>query len=88
MTYTYSHLVELVDGDEELIVQLVERGVITRGAGDVVLVDVEQVLCVRTLWRELEVDWPGIEVALRLRDELAAARRRITALEQQLSLGR
>ena len=53
-----------------------------------VLVDVEQVLCVRTLWRELEVDWPGIEVALRLRDELAAARRRITALEQQLSLGR
>ncbi len=84
MTYTYAHLVELVDGDEELIVELVAHGVITRGAGDVVLVDVEQVLVVRTLWRELEVDWPGIEIALRLRDELAAARKRIAELEQQL----
>ena len=86
MTYTYAHLVELVDGDEELIVQLVERGVIARGAGDVVLVDVEQVLVVRTLWRELEVDWAGIEVALHLRGELAAARKRIAELEQQLRL--
>ena len=46
--------------------------------------DVEQVLVVRTLWRELEVDWPGIEVALRLHGELAAARKRIAELEQQL----
>lgn len=84
MTHTYAHLVELVDGDEELIVELVAHGVITRGAGDVVLVDVEQVLVVRTLWRELEVDWPGIEVALRLHGELAAARKRIAELEQQL----
>jgi hypothetical protein len=81
--YTYRHLVELVDGDEELIAELVERGMIVRGAAadDHVRVDVEQVLVVRTLWRELEVDWPGIELVLRLRGELAAARKRIAELE-------
>ena len=82
--YTYQHLVELVGGDEELILELVERGVIERRDGDRVLVDVEEVLIVRTLWRDLELDWPGIEVVLRLRAELAAARKRIGELEARL----
>jgi len=82
--HTYQHLVELVGGDEELILELVERGVIERRDGDRVLVDVEEVLIVRTLWRDLELDWPGIEVVLRLRAELAAARKRIGELEARL----
>jgi hypothetical protein len=43
------------------------------------------VLVARTLWRDLDVDWPGIEVILRLLDELGAARRRIAALERALA---
>ena len=39
----------------------------------------------RTLWRDLEIEWPGIEVILRLCDELAQARRRIAKLEQDLA---
>ena len=84
--FTYQRLVELVDGDGELIERLVEEGVIERRGGDRVLVDVDRVLLCRTLWRDLEIDWPGIEVILRLRDELERARRRIAELEgEQLS---
>jgi len=80
--YTYQHLLELVDGDHELIARLVEVGeIVRRDDGDIVSVDVERVLVARTLYRELEVDLNGIEVILRLRDELSAARRRIAELE-------
>jgi hypothetical protein len=80
--YTYKHLLELVDGDDELIARLVEEGeIVRRDDGDIVTVDVERVLVARTLLRELEVDWNGIEVILRLREELVAARRRIAELE-------
>ncbi|HEY6032711.1 MAG TPA: hypothetical protein VIV58_00590, partial [Kofleriaceae bacterium] len=80
--YTYQHLLELVDGDDELIARLVEEGeIVRRDDGDIVRVDVERVLVARTLYRELEIDWNGIEVILRLRDELADARKRIEQLE-------
>ena len=83
--YTYASLVELVEGDRELIAELVERGMIEARGDDRALVDVEHVLVARTLWRDLEVDWPGIEVILRLVDELGEARRRIAALERALA---
>jgi len=81
--YTYQHLVELVDGDNELIARLVEEGEIVQRDDDVVVVDVDRVLLARTLLRELEVDWPGVEIILRLRDDLLAARRRIAELEKK-----
>jgi len=77
MTYTYQHLVALVDGDHELIEQLVEVGEITLD-GTTATVDVERVLVARTLVRELEVDWSAIPIILRLRAELAAARAELT----------
>ena len=81
---TYAALVTLVDGDVDLIEHLVEEGLIERRGDDRALVDVDRVLVARTLWRELEVEWPGIEVILRLRDELLEARRRIGELERAL----
>jgi hypothetical protein len=78
--FTYRRLVELVDGDDELIGWLVDEGVIERRDDDRVAVDLDSVLAARTL-RELDVDWSGIDIILRLRDELAAARRRIAELE-------
>jgi len=83
--FTFAHLVELVEGDDELIIRLVDEGLIERGEDDRVLVDVDAVLVARTLWRDLDIEWPGIEVILRMRDELAAARRRIRELEAKLS---
>lgn len=81
--FTYQHLLELVDGDEELIVRLVEEGFIER-RDDVASVDPDIVLLARTLWRDLEVDWPGIEIIVKLAGELAAARRHIEELQAKL----
>lgn len=78
--FTYAQLVALVDGDHELIAQLVEEGVIEQRGDDRVMVDLDSVLAARTL-RELEVDWSGIAIILRLVAELAEARRRIAELE-------
>jgi MerR HTH family regulatory protein len=83
-TFTYQYLIDLVDGDHELIARLIEGGVIERRDEDRAMVDVERVLVARTLWRELEIDWPGIEVILHLRDGLAQARHRIAELERAL----
>lgn len=79
--FTYRHLVDLV-GDDELIAWLIDEGVIEIGADDRALVDLDTVLAARTL-RELEVDWSGIALILRLRGELADARRRIAELEAE-----
>jgi hypothetical protein len=78
--FTYQHLLELVDGDDEFIVRLVEEGLIEQ-RDDVISVDVDAVLLARTLWRNLEVDWPGIEIIVRLTAQLNAARRRVQELE-------
>lgn len=82
--FTYRRLVELVDGDDELVAQLMADGVIEEQGDDRVVVDVDSVLVALTL-RELEVDWSGIPIILRLRDELAQARRRIAELEASLA---
>ena len=78
--FTYQHLLELVDGDHEFIVRLVEEGLIEQ-RDDVMSVDVDAVLLARTLWRNLDVDWPGIEIIVRLTAQLNAARRRVQELE-------
>lgn len=85
--FTYRHLAELIGGDDELIAWLIDEGVIEVRDGDRAMVDVDSVLAARTL-RELEVDWSGLEIILRLRGELAAARRRIAELTAELEAGR
>jgi hypothetical protein len=79
---TYQHLLELLGGDRDLIDRLIEIGEIEQRETGTAIVDVDRVLVVRTLVRELEVDWPGVEVILRLLRELADARRRIAELER------
>lgn len=79
---TYQHLLALVGGDHDLIERLIEIGEIEQREPDLAIVDVDRVLIVRTLVRELEIDWPGVEVILRLLGELSEARRRIADLER------
>ena len=81
---TYQHLLDLIEGDHELIDQLLEVGEIEQRGEVVAVVDVDRVLIARTLVRELEIDWPGVEVILRLVTELAEARVRIAELERKV----
>ena len=83
--FTHQHLLELVDGDHEFIVRLIEEGLIDQ-RDDVTAVDVDAVLLARTLWRNLEVDWPGIEIIVRLTAQLNAARRRVQELEAAVAM--
>jgi hypothetical protein len=82
--FTHQHLLELVDGDQEFIVRLIEEGLIEQ-RDEVMSVDVDAVLLARTLWRNLDVDWPGIEIIVRLTAQLAAARRRVQELEAAIA---
>jgi hypothetical protein len=80
----YQHLLDLLGGDDELIERLIEEGEIERRDERVAVVDLDRVLIARTLVRELEVDWAGVEVILRLLRELAEARRQIVELERAI----
>lgn len=81
--FTYQHLVDLVGGDHELIALLVEEGEIEQTDDAVAVVDVDRVLLARTLVRELEIEWPGVDLILRLVSELAEARHRIAEMERR-----
>lgn len=77
----YERLIALVGGDQELVVLLIEEGMIEHHDDGFSLVDVDRAMASRTLLRELDVNLAGIEIILRLRDELALARRRLLELE-------
>lgn len=85
--FTYRDLLELVEGDAELIVHLVEEELVERHE-DIVTIDLDRVLLARTLWRDLEVDWPAIGIILKLATELAESRQRIAELEAALAAKR
>jgi hypothetical protein len=85
--FTYRDLLELVEGDEELIVRLVEEELVVRRE-DIVTIDVDRVLLARTLWRDLDIDWDAVEIILKLATELDSARQRIAELEAALTTKR
>jgi hypothetical protein len=76
-------LVELLEGDGELLVLLVEYGILeedTQGFGPEL---VETVLVSQTLVRELQINGPGVDVILRMRRQLLVTRRRLAELAPQ-----
>jgi len=78
---TLEELVALVDGDREFVSVLVKERVIEERDDGFRIEDVDRALATRTLVEELEVNWAGVDIILRLRSELASARRRIAELE-------
>jgi len=72
---TFEHLVAIVNGDRELIVVLLEQGIIEQRDDGFCAADVDRALATKTLVRDLDVNWPGVDIILRLREELAEARR-------------
>jgi len=80
MPVQLSVMIELIGDDPELLEILYEAGAIPRGAERLEETEVEAALVARTLVRELEVNGPGVEIILRLREELLAQRRQVAGL--------
>ncbi len=78
--WTLERVLELVEGDRELVEQLWEIGVCERSAEGFSAREVELVRVAHVLVRELDVNWPGVEIILRLRSELIDTRRQIAEL--------
>lgn len=82
---THEELLFLLEGDLEVYDELVALGLLARAAADYSREDAERARVARTLVRELEVNWPGVEVALRMRAELIATRRQTLEIVMLLS---
>ena len=80
MTVAFARLIEIIGDDPELIEVLYEVGVIRREAEVLDEAEVDAALVARTLVRELEVNPPGVEIILRMREEILAQRRQVAEL--------
>jgi hypothetical protein len=77
------HTLELLlAGDAELYQQLCESGIVPREDGALIPEHLETARVVRTLVRELEVNWAGVEVVLQMRSQLVATRRQLAELAE------
>jgi hypothetical protein len=71
----------LLAGDDELYARLREAGFVP---DDNALAPehLETARVVRTLVQELEINWPGVEVIVRMRSELVATQRQVAELAE------
>lgn len=70
----------LLAGDSELYAQLCEAGLVPTEDAALQPEHLETARVVRTLVHELEVNWAGVEVVLRMRSQLVATRRQLSEL--------
>ena len=73
----------VVAGDQDFYVQLVERGVLPSEQA-LRPEHVERARVAYTLVHELEVNWPAVEVIIRMREELIQTRLQVAALIELL----
>jgi len=81
-------LLELLGGRAELLERLREAGLCPDDQEELAPAHAETARVVRVLSEELEVNWEGIEIIVRLRGELVATRRQIGELLALLRAGR
>jgi hypothetical protein len=82
---SFEQLIEILGGDRELVITLVERGVIDRSpTGGYSPEQVERALVSFTLVRELDVNFEGVEVIVHLRERLLATQRQVSELLAEL----
>jgi len=72
-------LLELWEGDERFLSECIAQGIL-EDADELVDDQVALALVARTLVRELDVNWPGVEIILRMRGDLLESRRTLAAL--------
>jgi hypothetical protein len=75
-----ARLLTLLGGDEELHRLLCESGFVPREERELSAEHLELARVTRTLISELEVNWAGVEIVLRMRAELLDTRRQVDEL--------
>ena len=74
--FTLEALIAFLDGDREVVDGLERAGFIERHLGGTYTPEeIEHARLAHVLLRELEVNWAGVEVILRMRTELLVTRR-------------
>ena len=76
--FTLEALVTFLDGDREVVDELERAGFIERYTGGTYSAEeIEHARVAHVLLRELDVNWAGVEVILRMRTELLVTRRHL-----------
>jgi hypothetical protein len=77
-------LINLLQGDEDLCDELLARGMVQVCDDILAPSEVERARVAWTLVRELEVNWAGVEIIVRMREELLATRRQLAELAREI----
>ena len=81
--FTLEALIALLDGDREIVEGLERAGILEHHAsGTYSQEEMEHARVAHVLLRELEVNWAGVEVILRMRSELLVTRRHLAEMAQ------
>ena len=80
MTTLRQTLELLLGGDRELYVQLCESGFVPSDDSALAPEHLEAARVARTLVHELEVNWAGVEIVLRMRTQLIQTHRQLDEL--------
>ncbi|MDB4975161.1 MAG: hypothetical protein JWN48_3502 [Myxococcaceae bacterium] len=73
-------ILTVLDGDEEFYEQLRSQGLLPDDEQTLAPDHVELARVTHTLVRELDVNWAGVEIVLRMRRELIDTRKQVSAL--------
>ena len=88
VTLRREELLALLEGDESLFEELFTAGLLSQSERETfALEDAELARLARTLVRDLDVNWPGVEIILRLRAELLEMHSQIAELCRLLRAG-
>jgi hypothetical protein len=81
-------VIAMLGGDHDLYEELVAGGYCHPAPEGLTTEEVEAARVAQILLRDLEVNWPGVEVALALRQQVFAMRRQVAELIEMLRLTR
>jgi hypothetical protein len=77
-------ILTVLDGDEALYEELLREGLLPHDEQALVADHLELARVTQTLVRELDVNWAGVELVLRMRSELIETRQQVADLRRLL----
>lgn len=81
--YTVENLLDLCEGDREFIEQLFAQGIL-ESPQSITQVELERTRVAWALVQELEVNLAGVDIILRLREEILTTRRQMLEVAESL----